>query len=192
MFCANGEEQFHGSPRATEEPLNAGPGLVARAESKTLVSSPGDGCHSCLGSLIRADFCWGREACALLQNLVVGTLTIEGSVRQPVAVRKLGRWPQTGCRIRAFNSYDLWSFSTPPRSSLYSLSHLCAVTQQKGKSSLWNLCLLSSLKPRTWPWGGSVSGALSLTMGLGCGETSEVSSRLPRGWYGVAGAGVIW
>lgn len=57
MFCAHGEEQFHGSHHAAEDPLNAGLGLVARAESKTLVSSQGLAAAPCLRSLIRADFC---------------------------------------------------------------------------------------------------------------------------------------
>lgn len=81
MFYVDGGEYFHGLAQAAEDPLHAGVGLAASAESNSPVCSPGDRCPEGaptprLRLRISAESRRGSQACPWLQNKALGTLVI--------------------------------------------------------------------------------------------------------------------
>lgn len=201
MFCIDGGEYFHRQPSDADDPLDTGSGLVARAESKAVQSNPGGRCPQGdptpgLRSLTKLNAVWGarsarcsRTQCGRFGLLGLSPAVWELSDKCHWRHVPLYRWPQPGWGIWALGSRrSSWPFSIPhlPPPPCF-LNYVCALTQEKGKSSLLNLLTiyLHFAVRGLGCGGGSLSRALSLTTRVGYVQMSKVS-RLPTrartGW----------
>lgn len=193
MFCANGEEQFHGSLQAAEHPLNAGLGLVATAESKTLVSSPGDGCRSMLKITYQSWLLWRAWGLRFAAEPGGGNSDHRGLCAAAGGCQK----------TRSMAPHWLWNlslqllrlvivFNAPAELPLFPKLAMCCHPAER------KIQLVESLSAFK-------SEAMDLALGVALCQglcllkwDLDVVRRLrflddsTRGWNGVAGAGVIW